>query len=158
MWYKFAQQKFNVFGLPITGKSKIQQFTTDEDEIVVSPITEDEDFSVDDTDETFPPEEELVSIDDPTPQDEFTPQDLQTNIEILEEDPTYNFALPPTHERCRCQVRTMPILSSPGINDGRRIWEVAENCCNTCAITADEFNRAEVQRLLNKGIDVNIIS
>ena len=159
MWFKFAQQKFNLFGLPITGKPKIKKFTTDEDQIINIPVSEDDDSSVDVADEIIQPEEEIVNIDDPTPQDEFTPEDLQTNIQILENDPTVNFVLPPyVHENCRCQIKTVPVLSQLGVNDGRRIWQMAENCCEICRTTAEAFNQAEIQRLLNKGIDINIIS
>ena len=44
------------------------------------------------------------------------------------------------------------------VNDGRRIWQKAENCCPVCEISARAFNQAEVQRLLNLGINVNSIS
>ena len=79
------------------------------------------------------------------------------NIEKIENDPTVLLALPPLHDRCRCEVQTLPILSSPGVRDGRRIWRRSEDCCEFCEASANEFNKLEVQRLMLKGIDINAI-
>lgn len=151
MWYKFAI-KYNIFGLPIQGDMPIKEFASEDENLNLQDINEDEDeiLNVDSQDQE-------ITVDDPTPEDEFTPQDLQKNIEILEQDPTSNFALPPIHQNCRCKIKTLPILSVPGIRDGRRIWEKAEDCCPNCLMTAKAFNQAEFQRLINKGIDINVI-
>ena len=82
---------------------------------------------------------------------------LQEQVEKIDSDPTVLLALPPLHDNCRCEVSTLPILSVPGIKDGRRIWRKSEDCCPVCESSALEFNNAEVQRLLLKGIDVNSI-
>ena len=157
MWYKFAKQKFNIFGFPITGKNDYKQFASDEDDIIISPIIDDENINQIDTDLNTDIDP-LVEVEDPTPEDEFTQDDLQNNIEVLENDPTVNLALPPLHSNCRCRIETRSILSQPGIRDGRRVWIIAQNCCGICDESARAFNEAEVQRLFNKGIDVNIIT
>ena len=45
----------------------------------------------------------------------------------------------------------------PGVKDGKRVWQKSDNCCPKCHETAMRFNEAEIQRLLNKGINVNRI-
>ena len=54
-------------------------------------------------------------------------------------------------------LKTLPILSVPGVRDGRRVWRRSEDCCEKCEASANEFNNAEVQRLMLKGIDINAI-
>lgn len=177
MWYKTAKQKVNTFGLPISGKSKFKLFagedTTIEDEVPQEENIPEEDTAEEQVDENgivIPPidpmPEEEVTIDDPTNDGEFSPQDLQTNIKAMEEDPTLGIKLPKSengegedlHPNCHCRIITLPILSKIGVNEGRRVWKHSENCCDKCRMTAQQFNQAEIQRLLNKGIDVNGIA
>lgn len=146
MWYK-AAKKYNSFGLPISGDYQIREFAAD-DEL---PVDENEI-------EVIEPEEPQEIIQDPTPQDEITPEDVDANIEILETDPTANMKLPPLHSNCHCYVETLPILSQLNAKDGRRVWQKAENCCPVCEQSARAFNQAEITRLLNSGIDVNAIT
>jgi hypothetical protein len=136
MWYREAI-KYNIFGLPISGDVPVSQFAGDEEEAVIEekPLEEPE-------------------IEDPTPEDELTPDDLQDNIQKIEQDPTVGIKLPPLHNNCRCIIKTLPILSQPGLQDGRRVWERSETCCDVCERTAYMFNQAEIQRLRNKGIDL----
>jgi hypothetical protein len=173
MWYKIAKQKFNTFGLPISGKSRIKSFADEEllqEEIAPEEVEDTTEEQLDDNGIVIPsidaqPENE-VTIDDPTNDGEFSPEDLQTNIKNLEEDPTIGIKLPKSengegediHPNCHCRIITLPILSKIGVQEGRRIWKHSENCCEKCRLTAQQFNQAEIQRLLNKGIDVNGIS
>jgi hypothetical protein len=177
MWYKEAKQKVNTFGLPISGKSKFKLFA-DEDTTIENDVPQEENIPEEDTPEeqvdengiVIPPidpkPEEEVTIDDPTNDGEFSPEDLQTNIKAMEEDPTIGIKLPKSesgegedlHPNCHCRIITLPILSKIGVNEGRRVWKHSENCCEKCRLTAQQFNQAEIQRLLNKGIDVNGIS
>lgn len=156
MWYRQAK-KYNIFGLPISSDKKFKYFAeedTDEQLVEETPLEEPE------TPETIDNEDvsaDPIIIEDPTAEDEFTPQDLQEQVEKIDSDPTVLLALPPLHDNCRCEVSTLPILSVPGIKDGRRIWRKSEDCCPVCESSALEFNNAEVQRLLLKGIDVNSI-
>lgn len=154
MWYREAK-KFNMFGLPISGDKKFKLFAEeDEDESTAeeTPL-EISSQQPEDIENLSEPE-----IEDETPEDVFTPEDLQNNIQKIESDPTALIQLPPLHDRCHCYIETRPILSIPGIQDGKRVWLKSENCCSKCEQTAQQFNAAEVQRLLNKGIDVNRIS
>ena len=149
MWYKFAQQKFNIYGLPISGDYRqIKEFAGENE--------------LDDLDndgiEDIELEEPENPIEDPTIQDEVTPEDIAANIEALETDPTANLKLPPLHSNCHCYIETLPILSQTGAQDGRRVWKKAENCCPVCEMSAKAFNDAELQRLSNFGIDVNTIT
>lgn len=156
MWYR-QSKKYNIFGLPISGDMKFKYFAEEDSE----------DESVEETPFEIPEEEtetitepdipEEITTDDPTPDDNFSPEDLQSNIEKIDNDPTVLLALPPLHDRCRCEVQTLPILSSPGVRDGRRIWRRSEDCCEFCEASANEFNKLEVQRLMLKGIDINAI-
>lgn len=138
MWYKEAI-KYNVFGLPISSDPKVKLFAEDDEEQILEEK----------------PLEEEVEIEDPTPENEFTPEDLQDNIQKMDEDPTFGIKLPPLHDNCRCIIETLPILSIPGIRDGRRIWNRSENCCPICEKSAMAFNIAEIQRLRNKGINLD---
>ena len=174
MWYKLAKQKVNTFGQPISGKSKVKLFTDEEIPETEQPAEEQPDDSEEiETDENgvvIPPikplPEEEVTIDDPSNDDVFTPEDLQKNITKLEEDPTIGIKLPKSengegedlHPNCHCRIVTLPILSKIGVQEGRRVWKHSENCCDQCRMTAQQFNQAEIQRLLNKGIDVNGIA
>lgn len=144
MWYKVAQ-KYNMFGLPLTSKPKVKQFAEEVDE------------NGDDIENIELPIEENP-IEDITPEDEITPEDVDANVAKIDNDPTAMIKLPPLHDNCHCYIETMPILSETNVNDGRRIWQKAENCCPVCEISARSFNQAEVQRLLNLGINVNSIS
>lgn len=144
MWYKVAQ-KYNMFGLPLTSKPKVKQFAEEVDE------------NGDDIENIELPIEENP-IEDITPEDEITPEDVDANVAKIDNDPTAMIKLPPLHDNCHCYIETMPILSETNVNDGRRIWQKAENCCPVCEISARAFNQAEVQRLLNLGINVNSIS
>jgi hypothetical protein len=93
MWYKLAKQKFNTFGLPISGKSRIKSFADEEllqEEIAPEEVEDTTEEQLDDNGIVIPsidaqPENE-VTIDDPTNDGEFSPEDLQTNIKNLEED------------------------------------------------------------------------
>lgn len=144
MWYKVAQ-KYNMFGLPLTSKPKVKQFAEEVDE------------NGDDIENIELPIEENP-IEDITPEDEITPEDVDANVAKIDNDPTAMMKLPPLHDNCHCYIETMPILSETNVNDGRRIWQKAENCCPVCEISARAFNQAEVQRLSNLGINVNSIS
>ena len=145
MWYRVAK-KLNIFGLPISGNLPISQYAEDDKGTVVeqTPL------------ET--PEVQEPEIEDPSPENEFTPEDLDDKVEQMTEDPTSGLQLPPLHDNCRCRIKTLPFLSQPGLSDGRRVWEKSEICCGACEVSAKAFNEAEVQRLLNKGIDVNRVS
>lgn len=165
MWYKFAK-KYNMFGLPISGDLKFNLFadedaeeTTAEEtplEIPETDLPEERDDQLGENE--GPPNPLEISIDDPSGDDNFTPEDLQQNIDSIENDPTALIQLPPLHDRCHCVIKTLPILSTPGIRDGKRVWQKSDNCCPKCHETALRFNEAEIQRLLNKGIDLNTIS
>lgn len=144
MWYKVAQ-KYNMFGLPLTSKPKVKQFAEEVDE------------NGDDIENIKLPIEENP-IEDIIPEDEITPEDVDANVAKIDNDPTAMMKLPPLHDNCHCYIETMPILSETNVNDGRRIWQKAENCCPVCEISARAFNQAEVQRLSNLGINVNSIS
>lgn len=150
MWYRIAQQKFNLFGLPISGNFKPVKEFADSEEL---DSDEDEVENV----ENLPKEEE-ITINDNTPENEITPDDIEANIEKMDQDPTINMKLPPLHDNCHCYIETLPILSQTNINDGRRVWKRSEQCCPVCEQSAVAFNQAEITRLLNSGIDVNTIS
>ena len=174
MWYKIAKQKVNTFGQPISGKSKVKLFTDEEIPETEQPVEEQpeesEEIETDANGVVIPPikplPEEEVTIDDPSNDDVFTPEDLQKNINKLQEDPTAGIKLPKSesgegedlHPNCHCRIVTLPILSKIGVQEGRRVWKHSENCCDQCRMTAQQFNQAEIQRLLNKGIDVNGIA
>ena len=170
MWYKLAKQKLNTFGQPISGKSKVKLFADEEVPEIEQPSEEQEELETDENGVVIPPiqpiPEEEVTIDDPSNDDVFTPEDLQTNINKLQEDPTLGIKLPRSesgegedlHPNCHCRIVTLPILSKVGVQEGRRVWKHSENCCDQCRMTAQQFNQAEIQRLLNLGIDVNGIT
>jgi len=173
MWYKIAKQKFNTFGLPISGKSRIKSFADEEspqEEVAPEEVEDTIEEQLDDDGIVIPSidprPEDVVTIDDPTNDGEFSPEDLQTNIRSMEQDPTIGIKLPKSengegediHPNCHCRIITLPILSKIGVQEGRRVWKHSENCCEKCRLTAQQFNQAEIQRLLNKGIDVNGIS
>ncbi len=155
MWYRQAK-KFNIFGLPISGDKKFKYFAEEESEEQSAEETpfEQPDLTEEEPEIVNPVE---VEVEDQSPEDDFTPDDLQENIEKIDNDPTVLLALPPLHDNCRCEVHTLPILSTPGIRDGRRVWRKSEDCCEKCEASAIEFNQAEVNRLLLKGIDINAI-
>lgn len=155
MWYRQAK-KFNIFGLPISGDKKFKYFAEEESEEQSAEETpfEQPDLTEEEPEIVNPVE---VEVEDQSPEDDFTPDDLQENIEKIDNDPTVLLALPPLHDNCRCEVHTLPILSTPGIRDGRRVWRKSEDCCEKCEASAIEFNKAEVNRLLLKGIDINAI-
>lgn len=136
MWYRKAK-KYNIFGLPISNERSVSLFAEDEEE---EDIVEEKPF-------------EEPEIEDPTPEDEFTPEDLQEKVEQITVDPTVGIKLPPLHNNCHCVIETLPILSIPGVRDGRRVWRRSENCCPVCERSAIAFNEAEIQRLRNKGIN-----
>jgi hypothetical protein len=137
MWYREAI-KYNIYGLPIAGDPLVSEFAGEDEEadVEVKPLEE--------------PENE-----DPSPEDDFTPEDLEQKVEQITNDPTAGLRLPPLHNNCRCQVKTLPVLSQPGIRDGRRVWERSEFCCEICRLSAEAFNAAEIQRLRNKGINLD---
>ncbi len=155
MWYRQAK-KFNIFGLPISGDKKFKYFAEEDSEEQSAEETpfEQPDLTEEEPEIVNPVE---VEVEDQSPEDDFTPDDLQENIEKIDNDPTVLLALPPLHDNCRCEVHTLPILSTPGIRDGRRVWRKSEDCCEKCEASAIEFNQAEVNRLLLKGIDINAI-
>ncbi len=137
MWYRLAI-KYNLFGLPISGDRPVSLFAGDDEDIEVeeAPLQEPE-------------------VEDPTPEDIFTPEDLEQKVEQITIDPTAGIKLPPLHNNCHCVIETLPILSAPNIQDGRRIWRRSENCCPVCERSAIAFNIAEVERLRNKGINLD---
>ena len=159
MWYRQAK-KFNIFGLPISGDKKFKLFA--EEELNEQAVEETPFEQPDLEDEPFEDLEEIVNpveieVEDQTPENEFTPEDLEENVEKIDSDPTVLLGLPPLHDNCRCVINTLPILSVPGVRDGRRVWRRSEDCCEKCEASANEFNNAEVQRLMLKGIDINAI-
>ena len=164
MWYKFAK-KYNMFGLPISGDRKFNLFAdedVDESQTQETPLELPEEELPEERDEQLgdesgPPNPLEISVEDPSGDNNFTPEDLQQNVEKIENDPTALIQLPPLHDRCHCVIETLPILSIPGIKDGKRVWQKSDNCCPKCHETALRFNEAEVQRLLNKGINLNAI-
>jgi hypothetical protein len=174
MWYKLAK-KYNSFGLPISDyKYNVKQFQAGNPEIEDESLTEEPDTNVDENGVEIPeitPKPGEITIDDPTPEDGFSPADLQAKIQELEVDPTAHIKLPPLHENpdphCYCKIESRPILSQPGVNDARRVWIVNHfnketgrpiNNCPKCTASAQQFNELEAQRLRNKGIDVNPIA
>ena len=165
MWYKFAK-KYNMFGLPISGDLKFNLFAdedADESTVEETPLEIPDTELPEERDEQLgenegPPNPLEITVEDPSGDDNFTTEDLQENVEKIENDPTAIIQLPPLHDRCHCRIETFPILSIPGVRDGKRVWQKSENCCPKCFETAVKFNEAEVQRLLNKGIDLNRIS
>ena len=164
MWYREAK-KFNMFGLPISGDLKFSLFAdedSDESKSQETPLELPENELPEERDEQLgeesgPPNPLEISIEDPSGDDNFTTEDLEQNIDKIENDPTALIQLPPLHDRCHCVIETLPILSAPGVKDGKRVWQKSDNCCPKCHETALRFNEAEVQRLLNKGINLNAI-
>jgi hypothetical protein len=159
MWYKFAK-KYNMFGLPISGDRKFNLFADediDETQTEETPLELPEERDGQLGDKSGSPNPLEISIEDPSGDDNFTPDDLEQNIQKIENDPTALIQLPPLHDRCHCVIETLPILSAPGVKDGKRVWKKSDNCCPKCHETAIRFNEAEVQRLLNKGINLNAI-
>lgn len=146
MWYRQAI-KYNIFNKPISGDFFVKQFAEEID-------TDSDDDQIENIVRTI----EDPEIEDNTPEDEFTTEDLETNVDLIDTDPTAMMQLPPLHMNCRCYVETLPILSEPGVNDGRRIWRRSEQCCPKCEQSARSFNEAELIRLQNLGIDVNPIA
>lgn len=150
MWYREAYKQLNLFGLPVAeyADEEIDESTSNEKPTEVPEIT----------------------LDDPTPEDEFTPEDLQQNIQKIEEDPTAPLKLPPLHSvgdpDCRCKIESRPLLNYPGVKDAHRIWIVNHfredgskiNNCQYCIDSAKEFNDKEIIRLRNKGINVNPVA
>ena len=150
MWYKIAQQKVNMYGLPLSGKRKVKFFADDEmpveENIPEDQPAEEIEEETDENGIVVPPinplPDEEVTIDDPSNDDEFTPEDLQTNIKAMEEDPTLGIKLPGSdhangeefHPNCHCRIETLPILSKIGVQEGRRIWKHSDNACEKCKI------------------------
>jgi hypothetical protein len=174
MWYKIAQQKINLFGLPTSGGKKFKQYQLVEDVVEDDEAPTDLETKVDEDGIEIPtiePKPEEVTVEIPTPEDGFTTEDLEQKVVELETDPTANIKLPPLHEdpdpQCYCRIESRPILSRPGINDARRVWIVNHrnqetgrpiNNCPKCLASAAEFNEKEAERLRNKGIDVDPIT
>lgn len=164
MWYREAK-KFNMFGLPISGDRKFSLFADEDDddlqaeetplELPEEELPEERDEQL--GDESGPPNPLEISVEDPSGDEIFTPDDLNKNVDKIDNDPTALIQLPPLHDRCHCVIETLPILSNPGVRDGKRVWQKSDNCCPKCHETALRFNEAEVQRLLNKGINLNSI-
>ena len=138
MWYRNAI-KYNIFGLPISGNAPVNLYAGEDEEISLEEK----------------PLEEEIEIEDPSPEDDFTPEDLQQKVEQITIDPTAGIKLPPLHNNCHCVIETLPVLTVPGVKDGRRVWRRSENCCPVCERSAIAFNEAETQRLRNKGINFN---
>ena len=164
MWYR-AAQNYNIYGLPISsGKPKVKTFSDSDGELDINqdlPNNNQEQIP------DIQPEEE-VTFDDPDGDGFFSPEDLQSNIKLLEVDPTANIELPPLHSdpdpNCYCRIESRPILSQPGANDALRVWVVNHfnnetgrpiNNCPKCTASAEDFNRKEIQRLRNKGINID---
>ena len=164
MWYR-AAQNYNIYGLPISsGKPKVKTFSDSDGEL---DINQDLPNNNEDQIPDIQPEEE-VTVDDPDGDGFFSPEDLQSNIKLLEVDPTANIELPPLHNdpdpHCYCKIESRPILSQPGVNDALRVWVVNHfnnetgrpiNNCPKCTASAEDFNRKEIQRLRNKGINID---
>jgi hypothetical protein len=164
MWYK-AAQSYNIYGLPTSsGKPKVKTFSDSDSEL---DINQDLPNNAEDQIPDVQPEEE-VTVDDPDGDGFFSPEDLQSNIKLLEVDPTANIELPPLHSdpdpHCYCTIESRPILSQPGANDARRVWIVNHynnetgrpiNNCPKCTASAEDFNQKELQRLRNKGINID---
>ncbi len=174
MWYKAAKQKTNIFDLPISGEKKFKQYqlsdvpeNADESDIEPDVMVDEEGVEI----PQIEPQPEEVTVEIPTPEDGFTPQDLQEKVIELETDPTAHIKLPPLHEdpdpHCYCRIESRPILSKPGVQDARRVWIVNHynqetgrpiNNCPKCLASAAEFNEKEAERLRIKGIDVDPIT
>lgn len=144
MWYKTAQLFLN---------KKIKQFQLEPE---VGP--EEEEIPLDTlTDNQIEIPEDVPEIVDQTPEDPFTPQDLQNNLQQIEKNPTILDALPQFHDNCHCYLRKLPIYIDNQLVETKRIWEFNENACDDCMKTALKFNNDEVQRLVNLGININSI-
>jgi hypothetical protein len=176
MWYKTAQ-KINSFGFPISsGEIKTKQFQSEEPDLQEIEIEEQPQLEPESDDTQVDENGVEIPVIQPNPGDvsvdsTITPEDLQQKVIELEADPTKDLKLPPLHKEpedpnCYCRIESKPILSQPGINDARRVWIVNHfnnetgkpiNNCPVCLASADNFNRAEVERLRNKGIDVDPI-
>ena len=144
MWYKKAQLFLN---------KKIKQFQTDpnlEPEVQEIPLE-----SVEEEVPEIP--EDVPVIVDKTPEDPFTPEDLQSNLQQIEKDPTVLDALPKFHDNCHCYLRKLPIYIDNKLIETKRIWEFDNNACDDCIKTALKFNGDEIQRLVNLGINLNSI-
>lgn len=144
MWYKKAQLFLN---------KKIKQFQ-------LEPELEEEEVPLDsesESEEEIPLPDDVPQIVDETPQDPFTPQDLQNNLDKIERDPTILDALPKFHDRCHCYLQRIPIFVNNELVESKRVWKFNDNACDDCIKTALKFNNDEVQRLLNLGIDPNSI-
>lgn len=160
MWYRTAQ-KYNIYGLPVSGKPKTKQFADEESEIDVNV-----DLPQNTEDEIPDVQEPEITIDDPDGDGVLSPEDVRMNERMLEVDPTANIELPPLHDdpHCYCRIESRPILSQPGVNDAVRVWIVnhynnetgrAINNCPKCLASAQDFNQKELQRLRNKGVNVD---
>ena len=164
MWYRFS--KNNIFNQPISSeKSFVKQFATDEDsEINVeeTPLIQDPEIP---EAQAVEPE---ITIDDPTGDGFFSPEDLEIKVREITVDPTAGMKLPPLHDpgdpNCYCKIESRPLLSYPGVQDALRVWVVNHfnndtgrpiNNCPKCTESAKAFNAAEKIRLQNKGINVN---
>ena len=149
MWYRFS--KNNIFNQPISSeKSFVKQFAADEDseiDVEETPLVQDPEIP---EPQTVEPE---ITIDDPTGDGFFSPEDLEIKVREITGDPN-----------CYCKIESRPLLSYPGVQDALRVWVVNHfnndtgrpiNNCPKCTESAKAFNAAEKIRLQNKGIYVN---
>lgn len=174
MWYKYAL-KVNLFGLPVmersikTEKQKkrerqrkklLQKLQYEENltpEEAIQEVEEQLPEIPEEIQENVPIEESDIDVSDPTPETEFTPEDLQSNIQQIEYDPTSVIDFEKRHDNCRCYMEQFPIFNTGRIVEIKRVYRYNDTACDECKRTGDTFNQAEIERLVNKGIPRNLI-
>mgnify|MGYP000060738754 FL=1 len=174
MWYKYALN-VNLFGLPVmdrqykTEKQKkrerqrkklLQQLQYEENltpEEAIEAVEEQLPVTPEENDPEAPIDESDLDVTDPTPETEFTPEDLQSNIQQIEFDPTSLIDFEKRHDNCRCTMEQFPIFNMGKMIEVKRVWKYNDTACEECIRTGDFFNESEIKRLLNKGIPRNLI-
>ena len=174
MWYKYAL-KVNLFGLPVMDRSiktdkqkkrerqrkKLLERLQFEEKLTpeeaVEKVEEEIPFLPEETEENAPLDASDIDVIDPTPETEFTPEDLQSNIEQIEYDPTSVIDFEKRHDNCRCNMSQIPIYNIGKLIEVKRVWNYNDTACDECKRTGDYFNQSEIDRLVNKGIPRNLI-
>lgn len=106
MWYRLAK-KYNMFGLPISGDRKFNLFAnedadeTETVETVETPLELPQEQLPEEKDEQLgdrsgPPNPLEITVDDPSGDGNFTPEDLDQNVQKIENDPTAFNSAPTT--------------------------------------------------------------
>lgn len=139
MWYRLAIQR-NYFNQLIRGNPKKTRLFTEEedDDVDVSQLPNIQDEEVL-SDETIPieeaPLEEQPLVEVPTQIEPIveTPKGVKNKTPIPIVLPP-NFKVPPVHEYCHCNIKTLP--------SGQQIWELGngENHCSECVNLRQIFN------------------